>query len=840
MKKEYDPQLCRDLEKEFHSAGLFRPFRRQRYEPGDQLHLDLEGVFPSGRGRCRMEVEAFVGGGFAGQVYRVKVLHLKKRDEKPVGGLEAGGVYALKILIPPSGFARLFRNLLHWIGFQGPFQLQVNPAAARAGSLWQTLIRRGASIYLDEEDAVNRVHATFTDPGLGSCGELSDWVDGRTWRLEVDDRLDLLRRKLRGQAVDESRLGSPEYRAKKRFMAGLVNLLHDMGAGEFARQYEWSTAKSQPNCLKRRNVTDPDKGLVAVDFRAGLTLLPFLPMSPGDIRLIWRGLLRGRLVQFDRGDLKKLRDFMNRHAEAFGDLCGVLAELEEREVEYRESLPDITHHHLRLLYSRRLWSRIWSSARKGWEVRGLSDPPGPEGPRRLNLPATWLFAVLGLIPFLGGFLRRLWRRRAWRRHFTAMFTRGGYLGRALAARRKEAVIRWHRTARMTAPRASRVASSPMRYLGHFLFSILPAGLHRFFTDRAYASRRLQGIFVRPIRLYFSAPLREEWLRDMVAEGRRKHILSEEDAETIHEQLNEPFIQKYLKSLAVHVCTLPVTQIVSVIVSWIYVRLHPELSGPEAMAAVAAILVLFQITPISPGSLVRGFYVLALVIRERNIKDYQIALPLSFFKYIGYLAFPIQMTYRYPALARFMAGHWATEAVHVVPVFGEGGALLEHAVFNLFYNWPLTIRRRLRALGELRRHLKPRRWHMIPLAVAAAAAWGVVEWWVLDRSAVILRMADVWWLAMILGMVVGALTTRWARGASTGGRIFMGLSAGAMFGLVSTAASIFISSPAWAVNPHGILVAAFWRVFALTLAAVPGIFLSEFTHPLGNSDNIGDG
>jgi len=54
-----------------------------------------------------------------------------------------------------------------------------------------------------------------------------------------------------------------------------------------------------------------------------------------------------------------------------------------------------------------------------------------------------------------------------------------------------------------------------------------------------------------------------------------------------------------------------------------------------------------------------------------------------------------MTYRYPALARFMAAHWATDAVHIVPVFGERGALLEHWVFCLFYNWPLTIRRKMR-------------------------------------------------------------------------------------------------------------------------------------------------
>ena len=103
------------------------------------------------------------------------------------------------------------------------------------------------------------------------------------------------------------------------------------------------------------------------------------------------------------------------------------------------------------------------------------------------------------------------------------------------------------------------------------------------------------------------------------------------------------------------------------------------------------VVLFQIIPVSPGSLARGLYAVGIAIYDRSFKDYNIAVFLSFFKYIGYLGFPIQMTYHYPALARFMASHWATEAVHIVPVFGERGALLEHWVFCIFYNWPLTIR-----------------------------------------------------------------------------------------------------------------------------------------------------
>ena len=68
----------------------------------------------------------------------------------------------------------------------------------------------------------------------------------------------------------------------------------------------------------------------------------------------------------------------------------------------------------------------------------------------------------------------------------------------------------------------------------------------------------------------------------------------------------------------------------------------------------------------------------------------IAAPLSFVKYLGYLSFPIQMVTTYPALARFMASQWATDLVHFIPVFGEKGALLEHMVFDAFFNRPRAI------------------------------------------------------------------------------------------------------------------------------------------------------
>ena len=73
------------------------------------------------------------------------------------------------------------------LGFQGPFSLQCNPDAARAGALWQKFVRRAAKIRLGDERAVVDVLATFVDGRLGSCGEISEWIDGRNWQFEVDD-----------------------------------------------------------------------------------------------------------------------------------------------------------------------------------------------------------------------------------------------------------------------------------------------------------------------------------------------------------------------------------------------------------------------------------------------------------------------------------------------------------------------------------------------------------------------------------------------------------------------------------------------------------------------------
>jgi hypothetical protein len=828
MTREYSIETCKTLGEKFRDMRLHRPMGVARYDAGSKLVYDVTEVAGTHTARVHAVVEKFVGGGFAGQVYRVKVTEINSSDGA-IKGLEVGGIYALKILIPPTTFSRLFRNTIYWMGFQGPFQLQVNPAAARAGALWQKFIRRGAKIRFGDERSVVDILATFVDHTLGSCGEFSEWVNGRTWRLEVDNHLDFLRKWRMGREVDIGRLGSPEYRAKYEFMHEFVALLHDMGGHEFARQYEWSTAKSQPNCLKRKDTdNNPSGGLVAVDFRAGLALLMFLPMSPGDFKLILNGLGRGSLVQFDRGSISQLERFIEAHGNEFSDTRDMLDELKACERIYRDSVPDITHNFARLLYSSRLWSTLFDSAVNGWRIRNLVDDPQEHKLRRSKWLTVW-FYLIGLIPFYGLWFQRMWGHAAWRKHYKSMATNWDYLRRAFRGRTAEKTIAWHRAERIDSACALRIAESPWRFIGHLPLSILPAGLHRFLTNWDYARERLNYLFVRPVRLYFDSELRKQWLHDMVSDGQKKQILSKEDAGIILSQADEPFIQKYLKSLAVHICTLPVTQMVSMLVAIIYIAMHPEMPRAQAWGIGLGIIALFQVVPISPGSLVRGIYVVYLVIRERNFKDYNIAVFLGFFKYIGYLAFPIQMAYRYPVLARFMAGHWANESVHIVPVFGESGALLEHWVFCLFYNLPLTIRRRIRKRSVLRASMAKRYWHIPMCAVAATGIFGIADFLYLGNFGNLPDLKTIWWLWICIPMLCGAVVTLGYGGETLGKRFVGAAICGAIIGVLYTGVSTFFGHSA-GIRVGEIVTNGMWRIFLFSIFSIFGAIFTELKLP----------
>jgi len=321
---------------------------------------------------------------------------------------------------------------------------------------------------------------------------------------------------------------------------------------------------------------------------------------------------------------------------------------------------------------------------------------------------------------------------------------------------------------------------------------------------------------------------------MVEEGRKNGMLSSDEAAHILAQIDEPYIQKYLKSLAVHLATLFLSETVFLTIAAIYVLGHPELGWAQATLRAGLIIGAFNLLPVSPGSLVRGIYVVGLCVKEKNIKDYRLALPVSFFKIIGYLAFPLQMAYRFPELARFMAGHWATEAVHVVPIFGERGAWLEHAVFDAFYNYPLSLGIRIRKRDELAAAKKPR-WWAIPLAVLLGTGLLALLDFLFVRSAGRApTLKDVWWAAFIEPLAAGFLASLWSLRKKMGKRVAAGITAGALAGLCYGAVNIFLSplfpglaAAAGPVALNGALaLTVLWKTFIFSLLAIPGALLAE--------------
>ena len=378
------------------------------------------------------------------------------------------------------------------------------------------------------------------------------------------------------------------------------------------------------------------------------------------------------------------------------DLAPALDELKRVDPEYRASLPDITHHGPRLLYDRRLVKSVKAGLVRGWQVRRLVDEAHAQKLDRAFF-GFWLFFLGGFVPFLGSFLRRYWGNAVFARHVRAFFSSFDYMRRTFRACQAGHLIDWYRTGRIGEAKIDHYLKHPLLFWLIWLFPgllPLPPKWRRFVTDWRFAGRAVAGALIYPIKFYRDADFRVAWLTGEVERGADEGMLTSEEKDRILGQVSDPYIQKYLKCLAVHICTLPITQVVSLALA-VWGLFYLGKTWKEGLLWAGVILAVFQGLPISPGSIVRGTYVVYLMIKERNWRNYWIAVLVSYWHYVGYLGFPLQMAGEFPSLARFMAGHWATKMVRFIPVFGERGALLEHWVFDAFFNVPLSLKRLFR-------------------------------------------------------------------------------------------------------------------------------------------------
>lgn len=213
--------------------------------------------------------------------------------------------------------------------------------------------------------------------------------------------------------------------------------------------------------------------------------------------------------------------------------------------------------------------------------------------------------------------------------------------------------------------------------------------------------------LEPVRRLTDPERRTAWLLQQARAGREEGMLTPDEAQRIEEQAHDPLIQLYLKCLAVHLCLLPTTNVVVIAGGFAYALAH-HLSFAEGMRMVVLALAFFAVFPASPGSLARGLYVLAVVLRRRRLRHFRVALACSFWRYVGYSAFPLQMVTTFPALARFLAARAATHMARHVPRWGRRGGLLEYRVFDLWFNLPLSVGQWWRTRRGARLHVdRPR-------------------------------------------------------------------------------------------------------------------------------------
>jgi len=165
----------------------------------------------------------------------------------------------------------------------------------------------------------------------------------------------------------------------------------------------------------------------------------------------------------------------------------------------------------------------------------------------------------------------------------------------------------------------------------------------------------------------------------------------------------------------------------------------------------------------------------------------------------------------------------------VPVFGERGALLEHKIFNLFYNWPLTLRNRIQKRWQLRATIPPRYWHIGLCLVAGVAIFVSTDLYYLNKFGELPPLKEVWFFSLIVPLLCGAAVTLGAGGAEIWNRVIGAAMCAAAVGVFSTLISAVLGTGD-SIGFSDIAIACLWRIFVFTILSVAGLLFTEIKLP----------
>lgn len=670
------------------SAGSDQPIwpHPRVYLPGALIAGILYAPDGTELGMGSFRVSAFAGSGFAGQVYRAD---LEGATEAILG---TSGPVALKILRPASQVKLWFRDSLFLLSYQMTFAARLRAPSVRAGQLLNLFIRSAAALEGGAVEMIARPRGYTWDAQLRSYVEIYDWEAGRPQRYTPDDRL--MQRWLNPNTPP----AQGEMQRKRAFMDWLVGLCDRLGAEGVARQYIWDTWISQANVLTRTEVDYPAE-FIAVDWRPGLAVPFFLPLSPAHARLILRGLRRGRTVLFDYLDTAALRRDLNELPKPNKNLKDTLAALLADDAWDRRTRPDLWQSTDAVLCDHARRQAIQAALVSDWQHLGRIAAARATRLKHSRLRFGVHF-LLSLLPLLGPWLQSMLDHPGYRWHVRAWLAKPGYRKTYLEAVQARDLAEWIWFGRATQAQATRLAASNGAYLAQKLgLSWMPPVIHRLATDPARRREMLRRAFVQPARLILDEAARLAWLEGVVQVQVERGVLPEPEAAAALRRLRTPRLHGFVRDLGLSFGLE------------IFSRLLYILLGFYGLAAGTFWpLLVAMLGPISPSGVVRLAYIggqllfeAPLIWRERKRKLLAARLSgmlIAPWRFVGNFCVPVEMFAYEPQIALLVAEYLVYQLVRLIPVFGGRNKLLEYTAFQLTFNLPLSLRRTI--LSGLRR------------------------------------------------------------------------------------------------------------------------------------------
>lgn len=598
----------------FQRELLIRP-RARHFDIGESIETDVVEINPNGSFNAAFRILEKKGEGYAGQVY-------KTVDET------TGNTYALKALRPEDESKEKIRNLFFRLCFAGNFAPATNESALRYGLLWQTLLRRGAQARFGDTSIIPEPYGYFWSDKLETFVEVHEWVEGH---IPVPD-------------------STIHNRKKRDFMDGMVGLANDMGAYQLARQYKWWTMLAGANVVERE-----DGSQVAIDWRSGVALPFFLPMSPGDVPIIVDNLRHGHFANYDHANFSKLDAFVGENNNAFVDLTSQVEELKELDRKYRSSIRETTLAD---------WQREFQMDED--VVRELSRSP----------LAYRAHLLLDGIPLFGKLTNRLSSSEVYRAHAKQIMADGEYRDVWFSNHQTHDLDTWKHRDRVTPDKAQELSQKAWLYLLHkVFFSHMPSSIQKA-TDNKELMQMLKKLGT-PIRIAFNEEEQIQWLENRINEGVELRLLNDEQAEMLHRQSRERRMRSYVKELAffwpaIEIICLPTYPLIYM------------LSGGDMSLTGAAMA-----SPVTSSGVLRVLYTATRMVgdipeavREKSLKSVKsrsMGIIVAPWSKIGGLFIPAQMVTHYPEMARFLTSYLTIKAARNVPVYGvEGGAVEYYA------------------------------------------------------------------------------------------------------------------------------------------------------------------